>query len=93
MPHNLAKKKIRKLHIFIVSEVRCSKIKFNRAVFLLEALGESLFPSLVQLLEIAGTLVRAPPCIFNLAVWHLHSLSDLPFCCHISSSDLTLLPP
>ena len=56
-------------------------------MFLLEALGESLFPSLVQLLEIAGTLVRAPPCIFNLAVWHLHSLSDLPFCCHISSSD------
>ena len=54
-------------------------------MFLLEALGENLFPSLVQLLEIAGTLVRAPPCIFNLAVWHLHSLSDLPFCCHISS--------
>ena len=42
------------MYSLTVLEVRCPKIKFSRAVFLLEALRENLFPSLFQLLETAG---------------------------------------
>ena len=57
-PHNLAKKKRKENYRFTVLEVRCPKIKFSRAVSLLEALGVGgdLPPSLVQLLEIADIL-------------------------------------